>query len=141
VVVAFAVALLLCLGGGTTASLLTVHLQERGRSTPQEAVNGFLQAVYVDLDAEAADAFVCQEHRGDGSVDRRVQELRDARNSAPDATFTWTEPQVRSRHGHEVTVATTVSMVVDGQTRRTRKLRFDLVSPAGWFVCGSRQDG
>ena len=140
-VLALGLALLLCVGGGTTATVLALRWQDKGQPTEVAAVDGFLHAVYDGASVAAADPYICSDARGSGSVQRKVNEVRDTRLRHPSATFSWSTPRVSSRRGATATVRATVRLLVDGEERSSQRLRFSVIRTDGWFVCGVRQDG
>lgn len=138
---AFGLALLLCLGGATTATVLALRYQDKGQPTEVAAVDGFLRAVYQGESATAAEPYICAEARGGGSVDRKINEVRATRLRYPSATFSWSAPRVGAHQGATATVRAEVRLIVDGEQRSSQRLRFSVIRTRGWFVCGVRADG
>jgi hypothetical protein len=135
------VALLLCAGGGTGAYFLITRVGSHGRPTPSQAVDGFLDAVFRQRDAEKASAFVCNESRDTAALKHKINELREYADRYRSPHFTWATPRVESRRGNTATLTVPVTVVTADDRTAQKKLSFIAVRESGWYVCEVRDAG
>src|SRR5690349_17430082 len=83
------VVLLLCGGGGTTAYFLITRVGNSGRPTPAAAVDGFLNAVLREHDADKANKFVCSESRDKAALNRKISELQSYEEKYKSLRYSW----------------------------------------------------
>ena len=135
------IVLLLCAGGGTTAYFLVTRVGSHGKATPSQAVDGFLDAVFNQRDAEKASTYVCNESRDKAALGRKIDELRRYADKYRSPRFTWTEPQVDSRTGNTARLTVPVTVVTEDDRTAQRTLSFVAVKETGWYVCEVRDGG
>ena len=141
VTVVFAVLLMLCLAGGTVSFLVVQSLEPRGTSTPEAALEGFLQAVFVDRDADRAADFVCADTRDDKQLARLVFEVRAFSSQNESASTRWSYPGVERTGRREASADVTLSLSTSDEQVTEKKVRLLLVDDRGWWVCEAKETG
>ena len=133
--IVLAVVILLCGGGGTAAYFLVRSVDGRGQATPQEAVDGFLTAVFKEKDVDKATTYVCSASRDKASLTKKINELRAYQQKYRSAQFTWPDPTVDEQSKSTATLTVPVKFTTDDDRVAERKLRFTTVNESGWWVC------
>jgi hypothetical protein len=130
-----AVALVLCGGGGAAAYFVLRDSGGPGQSSPVEAVNAFLKAVYKDKDADAALKTICSASRDKTSITKRIEEIRKYDSALKDPTYTWQTPVEEKRDKASATVNAAVKVTTSDDKVAESKLKFLTTSDNGWWVC------
>jgi hypothetical protein len=128
----------LVLSGAVVAGWLLMQGTDRdGAATPTDAVDGFLAAVYSDLDADGAATWVCAEARDVDALTAKIDSVRGYHDLYPDPRFSWNEPEVIEQTDGVATVAVTVTMLTDDERTADQDLRVVVLDkdPHGWWVC------
>jgi hypothetical protein len=133
--IVLAVVILLCGGGGTAAYFLVRSVDGKGQATPQEAVDGFLTAVFKEKDVDKATMYVCSASRDKASLTKKINELRAYQQKYRSAQFTWPDPTVDEQSKSTATLTVPVKFTTDDDRVAERKLRFTTVNESGWWVC------
>ena len=133
--VVFSMLLALCLGGAATSFLVVQHLEPRGASAPEVALEGFLQAVFVEQDASQAADFVCTKNRDDKELARLVFEVRAFQGRYASARTRWTYPPVQRTGKRRASADVTLSLNTTDQRVSEKRVRLLLVDDRGWWVC------
>lgn len=133
--IVLAVVVVLCGGGATGAYFLLNNVGDKGQAVPEDAVRGFLKAVFVDHDVDAATSYVCTQSRNKASLRKKIDELRsyDQRYKSPQ--YSWTESAAQRQGSDRATVTVTLRMSTSDDRAAERKLRFLTVKRSGWWVC------
>ncbi|HKT00190.1 MAG TPA: hypothetical protein VJT31_11725 [Rugosimonospora sp.] len=141
VAIIVAAVLAVLLGGGGTA----VYLATRGNSggtgqaSPTEAVQGFLTAVYQDMDATKAATFVCSDARDKAKLTNKINQIRRADANYDTPKYDWTTPQIEQTRTDEAILSTTVTLTTANEQVARQKLRFVTIRSNGWWVCEVNQ--
>ncbi|HEY6592697.1 MAG TPA: hypothetical protein VI011_01120 [Asanoa sp.] len=134
--IVLAVVLVLCGGGGLAAFLVLRRADTgRGADEPVTAVERFLEAVYTDQNAAAANAMVCRSARDAGAIERKVAEVRDYAKAYPSPRFRWDKPKIDDQNAERAIVSTKVRMTTADDRSAEQRLTFTVVRTAGWWVC------
>ncbi|WP_407664723.1 Rv0361 family membrane protein [Micromonospora tarensis] len=135
-VIALAVIMVLCVGGGVVA-FLTLRDAENGEGAkePTVAVDEFLTAVYKDRDATKAASRVCAAARDDDKIAAKVAEVQKYASTYQNPRFRWTTPKVDNQTGDRATVSTRITMTTADEKVADQELRFTVVQKTGWWVC------
>jgi hypothetical protein len=133
--IVLAVVILLCGGGGTAAYFLVRSVDGKGQATPQEAVDGFLTAVFKEKDVDKATTYVCSASRDKASLTKKINELRAYQQKYRSAQFTWPDPTVDEQSRSTATLTVPVKFTTDDDRVAERRLRFTTVNESGWWVC------
>jgi hypothetical protein len=135
------VVLLLCGGGATTAYFLITRVGTHGTATPAQSVDGFLDAVFRQRDAEKASLYVCAESRNTVALSRKIDQLQAYADRYRSPRFSWTTPTVSSRKGNTATLTVPVTVTTEDDRTAQKKLSFVTVNESGWYVCEVRDGG
>lgn len=130
-----ALAVIVLVGGGVTAFLLTGRSQGTGVARPEEAVNQFLTAVYKEKDASAAEKVVCASSRDSGAMRKRIKELRTYEKKYKSPSYSWPAPTVESRKKEQATIAVPLKIATSDDKVAEQRLTFLTVKGKGWLVC------
>lgn len=135
-VIALAVIMVLCVGGGAVA-FLTLRNAETGEGAkePAVAVDEFLTAVYKDRDVAKAASRVCAASRDDEKIAAKIAEVEKYAAAHQNPRFRWTTPKVDNQTGDRATVSTRVTMTTSDEKVADQDLRFTVVQKTGWWVC------
>jgi hypothetical protein len=133
--------LFLCGGGGTAAFVLVQDAQPRGPSTAGDAVEGFLNAVFVNHDANGVARFVCAEVRDEEQLAKLVLEVRTFQGRYESPRVTWTYPPPRPGDTREASVPVVLTMRTANDQVASKELRLLLVEARGWWVCDVETPG
>ena len=133
--VVFAALLTLCLGGAVTSFLLVQRLDPRGPASPKEALDGFLNAIFVDRSSSRAADFVCAEKGDDKSVARLVFDVRNHPRRYESPRTTWTYPPVQRTGRHDAAADVTLVLTTVTGSPETKRVRLSLTEDRGWWVC------
>jgi len=130
-------AVVLLLGaGGVGAWLLLRGAESRdGAPEPTTAVSDFLQAVYIDQDAEAAADLVCAEARDSDAITGKVEEIKGYEDSYDNPRFEWTEPRVDEQDTERAIVSVDLRVTTADEKSAGQKMTFTVVQKTGWWVC------
>jgi hypothetical protein len=128
-------ALVLCGGGGTAAYFLVNNLDGKGQATPNEAVTGFLNAVFIDKNVDKASTFVCKDARDKGKLTKKIQELKDYEQRYKNPKFTWPAPTVESANKQTATLRVKINFSTSDDRVTERNLKIITVNKSGWWVC------
>ncbi|MGC4856255.1 hypothetical protein ACLQ24_23455 [Micromonospora sp. DT4] len=134
--IALAVIMVLCVGGGVV-TFLTLRNAESGEGAkePAVAVDEFLTAVYKDRDATKAAEHVCAASRDDKKIAAKVAEVQKYASAYQNPRFKWTTPKVDNQTGDRATVSTRITMTTADEKVADQDLRFTVVQKTGWWVC------
>ena len=135
VVLVAAVALLLGIGGVGAWLLLRGAESRDGAPEPTTAVSDFLQAVYIDQDAEAAADLVCAEARDSDAITGKVEEIQGYEDSYDNPRFEWTEPRVDEQDDERAIVSVDLRVTTADEKTAGQKMTFTVVQKTGWWVC------
>jgi hypothetical protein len=128
--------LVLCGGGGTAAFLATRNSSGgKGQASAIEAVQGFLTAVYQDMDATKAATYVCKTARDKAKLTRKVSEIQRQNATYDTPKYTWTTPGTEQNKTDEAILSTTITLTTANEQSATQKLRFVATKNNGWWVC------
>jgi hypothetical protein len=119
------------------AYLLAGSLTGRGADSPEEAVDGFLSAIYEARDPRAAGAFVCDSARDDDTLDQIVFQVAQHEQAYTGARTTWSYPPIRTE-GRRGAADVTLTMTTANEQVATRLVTLILVDAGGWWVCDVR---
>ncbi|MEO3817320.1 hypothetical protein [Plantactinospora sp. B24E8] len=134
--IVLAATLLLCVGGGVSAFLVIRNVENgEGAADPVAAVDGFLEAVYADQNAEKAASLVCAEARDSGQIEAKIEEVAGYARTYDSPRFRWVEPRLDERNAERALVSTTLTMVTGDERAVEQQLRFIVVEKTGWWVC------
>jgi flagellar basal body-associated protein FliL len=136
--IVLAVVVLLCGGGGTAAYFLVKSVEGRGQATPEQAVDGFLTAVFKDKDVDKATTYVCSAARDKSSLTRKINELKSYQQKYKSADFSWPSPTVDKQTKNSATLTVPVKFSTNDDRVAEKKLRFTAVNESGWWVCEVR---
>ncbi|SNT64932.1 hypothetical protein SAMN05421812_11919 [Asanoa hainanensis] len=128
---------LLCGGGGGLAAFLLLRDTETGEGAaePVAAVEGFLDAVYVDQNAAAATALLCGEARDQSAVQDKIDEVQQYARTYPSPRYRWDPPKVEQQDADKAVVSTRLTVLTADDRSAEEQLRFTLVHKTGWWVC------
>ncbi|MEV4536848.1 hypothetical protein AB0J82_24020 [Asanoa sp. NPDC049518] len=128
---------LLCGGGGGLAAYLLLRDPETGEGAaePVAAVEGFLDAVYVDQNAAAATGLLCREARDQRAVQDKIDEVRQYARTYPSPRYRWDPPKVEEQDAEKAIVSTRLTVLTADDRSAEEQLRFTLVHKTGWWVC------
>jgi len=128
---------LLCGGGGGLAAFLLLRDTETGEGAaePVAAVEGFLDAVYVDQNAAAATAFLCGAARDQSAVQDKIDEVQQYARTYPSPRYRWDPPKVEQQDADKAVVSTRLTVLTADDRSAEEQLRFTLVHKTGWWVC------
>ncbi len=128
-------AVVLCGGGGAAAYFVFRDSGGKGQATPVDAVQGFLKAVYVDHDADAAANLVCSSSRDKNALIKRIDDIKSYDTSLKDPAYTWPTPTVEKQDTKAATVTADVKVTTSDDKVAESKLSFLTTNSSGWFVC------
>jgi type II secretory pathway pseudopilin PulG len=123
--------------GVVTTSVIAGLPSSSGANTPEQAVDGFLAAIYETQDARAAGRFVCERARDDAELDRIVLRVSQQAEEYPGSRTTWAYPPIR-REGRTAAAEVTLTLTTANEQVASRELTFLLVDDGGWWVCDVR---
>jgi hypothetical protein len=123
--------------GVVTTSVVAGLPSSSGANTPEQAVDGFLAAIYDNHDPRAAGRYVCERARDDAELDRIVLRVSQQAEDYPGARTTWAYPPIR-REGRTAAAEVTLTMTTANEQVASRELTFLLVDDGGWWVCDVR---
>ncbi|MEV6926932.1 hypothetical protein AB0M46_20840 [Dactylosporangium sp. NPDC051485] len=129
------VVLVLCGGGGAAAWFVVQNNQGTGASTPVEAVNGFLTAVYKNNDADAALKYVCSSSRDKDKLNARVNDIRKFNGALSSPTYTWPAPTVEKQDKDQATLVVDVKVTTSDEKVAEMKYKYIATQRKGWWVC------
>ncbi|GAA4916691.1 hypothetical protein LX16_4013 [Stackebrandtia albiflava] len=109
-----------------------------GRESPVESVDGFLTALLVDRDPQAAASYTCKSLTGDLTEALRLLEsLPEAGTPEAAATgFTWTTPDEISNTDDTAIVTADVTLELTGESERWSFAVVTGDPDQTWRVCG-----
>lgn len=109
-----------------------------GAHRPDEAVDGFLAAIYDRHDPRAAGRFVCEVARDDAELDRIVQLVGEQAQAYPGSRTTWTYPAIEPDN-RTAAAEVTLTLTTANEQVATRVVTLLLVDDGGgWRVCDVR---
>ncbi|SDZ66483.1 hypothetical protein SAMN05421684_8203 [Asanoa ishikariensis] len=128
---------LLCGGGGGLAAFLLLRDTETGEGAaePVAAVEGFLDAVYVDQNAAATTGLLCGEARNQSAVQDKIDEVQRYARTYPSPRYRWDPPKVEQQDADKAIVSTKLTVLTADDRSAEQQLRFTLVHKTGWWVC------
>jgi hypothetical protein len=109
----------------------------RGTATPDQAVEGFLTAIYVSHDASAAGRHVCARARDNAELEQIVFQVRQNEQTYTAAQTSWTYPPIRPS-GRQASAEVTLTMTTLNEQVSSRAVTLLLVEDRGWWVCDVR---
>lgn len=127
--------LLLCSGGAVSAYLLLRDADNPGSPDPATAVNRFLDAVYTQQDATAADELVCREARDETKLADRVREIKTYSDGYQEPVYRWAEPAVASSGEDRALVSVQLTLSTADEKTAQQELEFTVIRKTGWLVC------
>lgn len=130
-----AVLLVLGGGGGTAAYLLTRNPDGKGQATPQDAVDKFLQAVYVDQSPTKAAPFVCKAARDAQKLTAKVDEIKHQGQQYDNPKYAWVFVNTDHPTTSQAVVSTKITLTTDDVQSATETLKVTTIRSDGWFVC------
>lgn len=133
--VALTFTLLLCGGGAFSAFLVLRNAEDGGAPDPTTAVTRFLNAVYAEQDAKAADDHVCREARDAKQIAAKVDEIKGYARDYDQPRFRWDEPAVATEDEDRATVSVALTMTTADEKTAEQQLAFTVVKKGGWWVC------
>jgi hypothetical protein len=133
--IVLAVALVLCGGGGATAWYLLQGADGNGQTSPVDAVNLFLTAVYKDKNVEAANKYVCSSARNKQDLENRIKEIKDYDDRYKSPTYTWPTPTVDEQKDQTARLSVPVKVTTSDDRVAEIKLNIVAVNDNGWWVC------
>jgi hypothetical protein len=128
-------AVVLCGGGGAAAYFVFRDSGGKGQASPVDAVQGFLKAIYVDHDADAAANLVCSSSRDKNALIKRIDDIKSYDTSLKDPAYTWPAPTVEKQDTKSATVDADVKVTTSDDKVAESKLKFLTTNSSGWFVC------
>lgn len=134
VIVALVVAILLCLGVGTTGYLLVVRVPA-GADRPPGAASGLLTAMFRSQSTDDAERYICAEEREPQSVQDL---LSQAAQYGQSGTVSWSTPRIKKKRSDgSVLVTTMLKVTANAQNEKgdSRRWTFTTVDERGWRVC------
>jgi type II secretory pathway pseudopilin PulG len=133
------IALLVALVGAgvVTTSVVAGLPSSSGANSPEQAVDGFLAAIYENQDARAAGRYVCERARDDAELEQIVLRVSQQAESYPGSRTTWTYPPIQ-REGRTAAADVTLTLTTANEQVASRELTFLLVDDGGWWVCDVR---
>jgi hypothetical protein len=134
VVLAAVVALLVVLGGGVLGTYALVTGRMAGSSSPADAVEGFLEAVFTKHSGEDAAAFVCPRARNQSELDQVVFGVKTFEKDYPSPRTTWSYPTIRP-DGQQARAAVTLTLTTANEQVSEKRVTLLLVDDRGWWVC------
>jgi hypothetical protein len=132
---ALAATLLLCAGGAVSAYFLLRDADNPGSADPATAVSRFLDAVYHQQDATAADKLVCREARDETKLADRVRDIKTYSDGYQEPDFRWDEPAVASSGEDRAVVSVQLTMSTADEKTARQELQFTVIRKTGWLVC------
>jgi hypothetical protein len=120
--------------------LLAGSLGGRGSDTPEQAVDGFLAAIYDARDPQAAGTFVCDSARDAAELDQIVFQVSQNEETYTGARTTWSYPPI-SADGGRAAADVTLTMTTANEQVASRLVTLILVDDGGWWVCDTRALG
>lgn len=123
--------------GVVTTSVLAGLPSSSGANSPEQAVDGFLAAIYDDHDPRAAGRYVCERARDDEELDRLVLRVSQQEAEYPGSQTTWAYPPIQ-REGRTAAAEVTLTMTTPNEQVASRVVTFLLVDDGGWWVCDVR---
>lgn len=119
------------------AYLLAGSLGGRGADTPEQAVDGFLSAIYETRDPHAAGTFVCDSARDEATLEQIVFQVTQHEQAYTGARTTWSYPPIRTE-GRRGAADVTLTMTTANEQVASRLVTLVLVDAGGWWVCDVR---
>ncbi len=133
---AVAILLLLCGSGGAAAWLLTHNGPGgKGQASAVEAVQGFLTAVYQDLDPTKAATYVCSAARDKKKLTNKINQIKLQNAGYDTPKYDWDTPTTEETKSDEAILSTTITLTTADEQVATQKLRFVATKNNGWWVC------
>jgi hypothetical protein len=132
---ALAATLLLCGGGALSAYFLLRDADNPGSPDPATAVNRFLDAVYTQQDASAADELVCREARDESKLANRVSEIKTYSDGYQEPVYRWEDPAVSSSGEDRALVSVQITLTTGDEKTAKQDLEFTVIRKTGWLVC------
>jgi hypothetical protein len=135
VLVAAAV-VLVCGGAGVGIFLATQNNSGgKGQASAVEAVQGFLTAVYQDMDATKAATYVCKTSRDKAKLTKKINEIRTQNATYDTPKYTWDTPTTAETKTNQAVLSTTLTLTTANEQTAVQKLRFVATKNNGWWVC------
>ncbi len=129
------IALVVVLAGGATAAFVLIGpSSSRGSATPEEAVEGFLDAIYGRHSAKDAARFVCERSRNDAELDQIVFGVKTFEQEFTSPRTSWAYPSIQPT-GRQATATVTLRMSTADEQVSERRITLLLVDDRGWWVC------
>jgi flagellar basal body-associated protein FliL len=129
------VVLVLFGGGGAAAFFVLRDSGGPGKSSPVEAVNEFLTAVYKNKDVEAAEKAVCGSSRNKNALIKRIDEIKKYESNLKEPTYTWGTPTVETQNASSATLNVQLKVTTSDDKVAESKLKVLATNDDGWFVC------
>jgi hypothetical protein len=123
--------------GVVTTSMVAGLPNWSGANSPEQAVDGFLAAVYDTHDPHEAGRFVCERARDDQELDRLVQRVSQQAEEYPGSRTTWAYPPIQ-REGRTAAAEVTLTLTTANEQVATQAVTLLLVDDGGWWVCDVR---
>jgi hypothetical protein len=127
---------LVCGGAGTGIYLATQNNSGgKGQASAVEAVQGFLTAVYQDMDATKAATFVCKTSRDKAKLTKKINEIQQQNATYDTPKYAWTPPATDETKTNEAVLSSTLTLTTANEQTAIQKLRFVATKNNGWWVC------
>ncbi|MBX6752337.1 MAG: hypothetical protein IRY85_22195, partial [Micromonosporaceae bacterium] len=123
--------------GVVTTSVVAGLPSTSGANSPEQAVEGFLAAIYGTHDPRAAGRYVCERARDDEELDRLVLRVSQQAEEYPGSETTWAYPPIQ-REGRTAAAEVTLTMTTPNEQVASRVVTFLLVDDGGWWICDVR---
>lgn len=124
--------------GVVTTYVLAGLPSASGANRPEQAIEGFLAAIYDTHDPREAGQFVCESARDDAELDRIVLRVSQQAEAYPGSQTTWTYPEIRTE-GRAAAADVTLTLTTANDQVATRVVTLLLVDDGGgWRVCDVR---
>jgi flagellar basal body-associated protein FliL len=133
--IVLAVLLVLGGGGGVAAYLATRNPDGKGQATPQDAVDRFLQAVYVDQSSTKAAPLVCKAARDPKKLSAKVDEIKHQSQQYDNPKYAWSYVRTDSPTKTQAVVSTKITLTTDDVQTATETIKVTTIRSDGWFVC------
>lgn len=133
-IVVLVVAIVLCLGVGTTGYLLVVRTPSGAANAPG-AASGLLTAMFRSQSTDDAERYICAEQRDAQSVQDL---LSQAAQYSQSGSVSWSSPRVSKKRADGSTLVTTKLKVTSSAQNGkgdTQRWTFTTVDERGWRVC------
>ena len=106
-----------------------------GAPDPGAAVTGFLDEVYTNRDAKAAESFVCAAANDEGALAKKVQEIEGLASKYKTPQFKWSDPKISGQTKERASVGVHITMTTGDEKTSEQDLNFTVINSKGWRVC------